>query len=453
MSIKQLALICFAPLVLVACSDVLVSQINASEIPKAGETLQVVTRMGGTTYFEGRDQVPVGPEVLLVNSLAQEHGWNVVWVVEKSTAQVLETLEQGKAHIAAAGLTHNKTRDEKFIRGASHLLVTEQVICPQKLENFPRKPKDLAMINLVVAARTSYIGTLESLKQQVPDLTFTQSEDESTEMLLSRALDDGICVVSDSNIADKTRRLFPELRVALTLPGKSQLGWYLPKNAGKLAELTKAWIKSSKGKIAIDLVNQQYYAYMNNFDFVDLRALSRNIDEHLPKYKQYFIEAEEKTGIPADLLAALSYQESHWNPKAVSPTGVEGIMMLTRNTAESLGVEDRTDPKKAILAGADYLKDRFDRLPDSIPIEDRWFQALASYNIGRAHVLDVRILARRMGKNPDSWRELKALLPLKSNKKYYSKMKHGYARGHEPVLYVQRIRNYRDIIRQSFNEG
>lgn len=453
MSIKQLALICIVPLVLAACSDVSVSQIDSSVIPKAGETLQVVTRMGGTTYFEGRDQIPAGPEVLLINSLAKEHGWNVVWVVENSTAQVLETLEQGKAHIAAAGLTHNKSRDEKFIRGASHLVVTEQVICPQKLENFPKKPADLALITLVVAARTSYINTLESLKQQVPELKFSQSEDESTEMLLSRALDDGICVVSDSNIADKTRRLFPELRVAMTLPGKSQLGWYLPQDAGKLAELTQAWIKSSKGKVAKDLVNQQHYAYMNNFDFVDLRALSRNIDEHLPKYKQYFIEAEEKTGIPADLLAALSYQESHWNPKAVSPTGVEGIMMLTRNTADSLGLDDRTDPKGAILAGADYLKDRFDRLPDSIPMEDRWFQALASYNIGRAHVLDVRVLARRMGKNPDSWRELKALLPLKSNKKYYSKMKHGYARGHEPVLYVQRIRNYRDIIRQSFNEG
>jgi len=453
MSIKQLFLMCFAPLVLTACGDVLVSRVDTSGIPKAGETLQVVTRMGGTTYFEGRDQVPAGPEVLLINSFAQQHDWKVVWVVESSTAQVLEILEQGKAHIAAAGLTHNVTRDEKFIRGASHLSVTEQVICPQKLENFPREPSDLAQVDVVVAARTSYIGTLESLKRQVPDLTFSQSEDESTEMLLSRAADDGICVVSDSNIADKTRRLFPELRVAMTLPGKSQLGWYLPDDASALAELSKAWIKSSAGKVAIDLVNQQHYAYMNNFDFVDLRALSRNIDEHLPKYKRYFIEAEEKTGIPADLLAALSYQESHWNPKAVSPTGVEGIMMLTRNTAESLGVEDRTDPKKAILAGAGYLKDRFDRLPDSIPDEDRWFQALASYNIGRAHVLDVRVLARKMGKNPDSWRELKALLPLKSNKKYYSKMKHGYARGHEPVLYVQRIRNYRDIIRQSFNEG
>ncbi|MFT6388797.1 MAG: membrane-bound lytic murein transglycosylase F [Cellvibrionaceae bacterium] len=453
MSIEQRVLIFLLLSVLTACGDVSVGGVGASVVPKSGETLHVVTRMGGTTYFEGRDQVPVGPEVFLINSLAKAQDWKVVWVIENSTAQVLETLEQGKAHIAAAGLTFTEARDDKFTRGASHLKVTEQVICPQKLENTPKKLEDLAIINLVVAARTSYVDTLESLKQKIPGLTFEQSEEESTEMLLARAGEDKICVVSDSNIADKSRRLFPELRVTMTLPGKSQLGWYLPKDANKLAQLTKSWIQSSEGKVAVNLMHQRYYAYLNNFDFVDLRALSRSIDERLPKYKKYFLEAEEKTGIPADLLAALSYQESHWNPKAVSPTGVRGIMMLTRNTAKSLGVDDRHNPKMAILAGADYLRDRYDRLPDSIPIEDRWFQAMASYNIGRAHVLDVRLLARRMGKNPDSWQEIKALLPLKSNKKYYSKMKHGYARGHEPVLYVQRIRNYRDVIRQSFNEG
>jgi membrane-bound lytic murein transglycosylase F len=453
MSIIQRVLIYFMLLILAACSEMAANELDTSVIPKAGETLYVVTRMGGTTYFEGRDQAPAGPEVLLINRLAQEYDWNVMWVVKNSTAEVLEALEQGLAHIAAAGLTHNKTRDEKFTRGATHIKVTEQVICPQKLENSPKTPEDLGMIQLVVAARTSYVNTLESLKQKHPGLKFTQSEEESTEMLLARATEDRICVVSDSNIANKSRRLFPLLRVAMTLPGKSQLGWYLPKKASKLADLTRSWAKSSKGQVAIDLMYQRHYEYLNNFDFVDLRALSRRIDERLPKYKEYFIEAEEKTGIPADLLAALSYQESHWNPKAVSPTGVRGIMMLTRNTAKSLGVDDRHDPKMAILGGADYLKDRFDRLPDSIPEEDRWFQALASYNIGRAHLLDVRLLARRMGKNPDSWQQIKELLPLKSNKKYYSKMKHGYARGHEPVLYVQRIRNYRDVIRESFNEG
>ena len=184
---------------------------------------------------------------------------------------------------------------------------------------------------------------------------------------------------------------------------------------------------------------------------MDLQAFNQNIEDRLPKYRKYFEQAEKETGVPADLLAALAYQESHWNPEAVSPTGVKGIMMLTQNTAESLGVQDRLDPKQAILAGARYLRDRYDRLPDSIPETDRWFQAMASYNIGRAHLLDARHFARQMGKNPDSWADLREVLPLKADKRYYTKMKHGYARGYEPVLYVRRIRNYHDVIRTSFN--
>lgn len=224
----------------------------------------------------------------------------------------------------------------------------------------------------------------------------------------------------------------------------------MPSDAQELAALTQKWMATQQGNLAIAEMNNVHYSYINDFDFVDMRALNKNIEERLPKYKKYFEKAEDETGIPADLLAALSYQESHWNPDAVSPTGVKGIMMLTQNTAESLGVEDRLDPEEAIMAGARYLKDRFDRLPETIPDRDRWFQAMASYNIGRAHVLDARLYAKNVGKNPDSWADLREILPLKADKRYYPKMKYGYARGYEPVLYVRRIRNYRDVIRPNF---
>jgi len=154
--------------------------------------------------------------------------------------------------------------------------------------------------------------------------------------------------------------------------------------------------------------------------------------------------------MPAELLAALSYQESHWDPAAISPTGVRGIMMLTRNTAKSLGVTNRLDPDAAIDAGARYLADRHRRLPETIPEPDRTFLALASYNIGRGHLLDARQLARKLGKNPDSWEDMKEVLPLKADKRYYPSTRYGYARGYEPVHYVQRIRNYRDVIREAF---
>ena len=150
--------------------------------------------------------------------------------------------------------------------------------------------------------------------------------------------------------------------------------------------------------------------------------------------------------MPADLLAALAYQESHWDPQATSQTGVRGIMMLTQNTAESLGVDNRLNPAEAIDGGARYLADRHQRLPDTLPEPDRTYLALASYNIGRGHVLDARQLARELGKNPNSWEDMKDVLPLKADKRYYPQTRYGYARGYEPVHYVQRIRNYQDVI-------
>jgi membrane-bound lytic murein transglycosylase F len=228
------------------------------------------------------------------------------------------------------------------------------------------------------------------------------------------------------------------------------LGWYLPAGSDELAADAREWMNSKEGDEALGRMENLYYAYIGDFDFVDLRALNRRIEDRLPNYIDLFRAAEQKTGIPADLLAALSYQESHWNPKARSPTGVRGIMMLTLNTAKSLGVTNRLDPVASIDGGARYLADRHRRLPETIPEPDRTFLALASYNIGRGHLLDARQLARDLGKNPDSWEDMEKVLPLKADKRYYPSTRYGYARGYEPVHYVQRIRNYRDIIRPAF---
>ena len=145
---------------------------------------------------------------------------------------------------------------------------------------------------------------------------------------------------------------------------------------------------------------------------------------------------------------AQAYQESHWNPKASSPTGVKGIMMLTRRTAKSLGVKNRLDARQAIPAGAQYLAKMRSRFRDDIPEPDRTYLALAAYNIGRAHMHDAQTLARKLNKNPYRWSDIESVLPLLSEKKHYKKLKYGYARGLEPVLYVQRIRNYQNIIEQ-----
>lgn len=419
--------------------------------PEETGVLEVATRNGSTTYYLDRHQNPIGPEYSLISQFAASKGWTVNWTMYDSTSAVLKALESGRTHIAAAGLTHLPSRTEQFTRGPAHTEITEQLVCHREMRPMPRLSENIPAVDITVTANSSYVETLNTLAREHEGITFTEDDSKTTEVLLSDvAKQDISCTVADSNIVQVMRRHFPNLEVAMNLTQGNNLGWYLPADSDGLAGTARQWMNSAQGNDAIGYVESRYYAYIGEFDFVDLRALNRRIDKRLPGFINRFTEAETTTGMPADLLAALAYQESHWDPSAVSSTGVRGIMMLTRNTAESLGVMDRLDPTASIDGGARYLADRHRRLPDTIPEPDRTFLALASYNIGRGHLLDARQLARELGKNPDSWEDMKEVLPLKADKRYYPSTRYGYARGYEPVHYVQRIRNYRDVISAAF---
>lgn len=424
------------------------------ELPNPGENgrpLVVATLNSSTTYYLDRDGLPTGPEYTLVTDFADAKGWKVQWVEADSVAEALDMVRDNEVHMVAAGITLLPSRDKYLIRGAEYRTVSEQVVCHQDMKPFPKNIPMLKKVDLHVIERSSYVDTLEALSEEFGDIPYREEDDASSEMLLSEAAQREIeCVVADSNLVKMARRSFPELRIGFDLKEGQKLGWYFAPKAEQLAKESIDWVQTKAGKQAVAQVDSMYYRYIPDFDFVDYKTLVMRMEDRLPKYKDYFIEAEKETGIPADLLAALSYQESHWNPDAVSPTGVKGLMMLTKATAKQMGVEDRIDPEESILAGARYLRMKFDMLPEDMPIHDRWMQALASYNIGRGHVLDARHLARKMGKNPNSWDDLRKILPLKQDKRYYPAMRHGYARGYEPVQYVRRIRNYRDVIKVAF---
>lgn len=187
-------------------------------------------------------------------------------------------------------------------------------------------------------------------------------------------------------------------------------------------------------------LEEKYLGHVGTFDYVDTRTFLRAIDSTLPDIKPLF----EKYAASMDwrLLAAISYQESHWNPQATSPTGVRGMMMLTRNTADSLDVNDRLDPEQSIRGGSEYLQRMMEKVPDTIPDDERIWFALAAYNMGYAHMLDVRKLTAKQGGNPDSWADVKLRLPMLSQKRYYAQTTYGYARGHEAYNYVENIRKY-----------
>jgi membrane-bound lytic murein transglycosylase F len=416
---------------------------------KLPDELIVVSRNAPTTWYQGRDEL-LGPEYDLIQSFAEYYKIPFRLESVDSIGEVLDWMQQGKAHIAAAGLTDTeKRRAEGFLFGPQYYEVQQQVVCRRANGKLPRKIEDLIGKNIQVIADSSYVELLHQIKQQHPRIRWQEVEDMGTEQLLELVWQKKIdCVLADSNIVSINRRYYPELVVAFPISEPQPLAWIINSKWPQLEGYIEDWLNhiTESGQLAV--IQEKYYGHVEIFDYVDMRKFIRRIKTLLPKYRTEFEQAAIKYKLDWTLLAAQSYQESHWNARAKSPTGVRGMMMLTLNTARQMGVKSRLDAHQSIQGGAKYMARMIGRIPDSVEGEDRIWLALASYNVGFAHLRDALSLAPEIGKNPDYWVDVKELLPLLSQKKFYKKLKYGYARGLEPVEYVQRIRDYQQVLIQ-----
>lgn len=453
--IVTLATLAIGLAVLPACSENSTDQANAGQLDHIRERgiLRVVTRNAPTSYYLNRHKQPVGPEQSLTAAFAKHLGVDIEYTVKDSIHGVLTALENGQADIAAAGLSITPARQERFRFAAPYQTVRQEVVCNAESAR-PQTVAELSGVSLTVIADSSYVERLETLKSDYPGLSWKEDSKRGTEQLLYRVWQNKLdCTVADSNIVDINRRYYPQLQVMFDLNESESLAWALPEHAEALAQSATAWLTSQAGKQARKGMQNRYYAYLPEFDFVDRRALVERIDTVLPRYDSLFERAGEAHALPPLLLAAQAYQESKWDPKAKSPTGVRGLMMLTGRTAKAVGVDNRLDPAESIRGGAKYLSRMRSRIDESVPSPDRLLMALAAYNIGLAHLRDAQKLAERLGKNAHSWRDLKQVLPLLADKRYYPSLKYGYARGREPVRYIHRIRDYEDVIRRHIDSG
>ena len=413
--------------------------------------LRVLTRNTSTTFYEVHDE-PAGLEYDLIKAYADQLNVKVEIIIKPSIPELLVALNNGEGDIIAGGITRTEERETIYSFGPDYQSVQQQVVCNKNNDQI-KEPKDLAGIKLAVIEGSSYEETLNSWKQKFPTLEWIPSRFLSTEQLLENvAIGKLDCTLSDSNIFAINRRYYPNLQIAFSASEEQQLAWILPPDADSLATNLELWFEKEETSGLLASIKERYYGHVEFYDFVDLQAFNRRIKQRLPKYRALFEKAAKKHDLPWTLLAAQAYQESHWHAKAKSPTGVRGLMMLTLNTAKSVGVKSRLDPEQSIMGGAKYLSRMMKRLPEDITDENRLYFALAAYNVGMGHLKDARLLAPSVGKNPDEWTELKEVLPLLSEKVFYEKLKRGYAQGKEPVDYVTRIRNYEDVLKNSLKD-
>lgn len=426
--------------------DNLLASALLEKIVQRGKLI-VLTTNSPTTYYYNRDNEITGPEYDMMQSFAKRLQVDVEYKVYDSTKALIEALRNNEGDIAAASLTVNDNRKKEFDFGPVYQTTNEYLVCHRSKKSVKTK-EELKTLEIIVTADSSYIQSIKSYA----GVSWTEDNNSSTSDLLEQVADKKIeCTISDSTLYAIERRYHTEIQNKYVFAEDTELAWMLNKQNDKLKQAINNWFDHYEEDYGLARMLEKYYGYVEVFDYVDTHKFLSRVTTRLPKYKDFFIDAANKNSIEPSLLAAQSYQESHWNTKAKSPTGVRGIMMLTQPVAKSLGVTNRLDAKQNIYAGAKFQA-KMKKMVAEVSEPDRSWLALAAYNVGRGHFRDAQSLARKMNKNPDHWAEMKEILPLLSQKKYYKDLRYGYARGNEPVRYVTRIRNYDGLLLEHFGK-
>ena len=407
--------------------------------------LTVVSRNTPTSYYEGR-RGPTGFEYELARRFAEQLGVSLSMDTQSDIAGVLDTVASGNADVGAAALTLTPGRAD--LNYSTAILELQ----PQVVYRRGLSPVDSAqdLVGLEIAIiRDSGIGeVLRRLQDQFPELSWREAADLEVADLLQRVEDGDLDAAVIFNHQFTLNRLFfPGVDDGVTLGESLSMVWAFPASYGLgLQREANAFFAQLRRDGTLARLVERYFGHEDYLEYVGARTFIRQIQDKLDDYDALFRKAARETGFDWKLLAALGYQESHWEPRATSPTGVRGLMMLTNATAAEMNISNRLDPAQSIDGGARYLREMMDRLQEEVTGDDRLWMALAAYNVGLGHLYDAQKIAEMRGGDPYAWPDVREALPLLQKRAWYSKVRHGYARGGEPVIYVRNIRRYYEIL-------
>lgn len=414
------------------------------QVLRTGE-LRVVTRNTPAAFYYGVDE-PRGIEYELARGFAERLGVDLRIYIADQYSQVYPDVASGKAHIAAAALTVADARRQAVVFGPAYQDIEPQVIY-RRGDKRPNSLADLSGGRLEVVAGSAHAALLERARADEPLLTWREEPEVGTEELLRKVAEGEIdYTIADSHVFALLRHFYPEVSAAFDVGRTNHVAWVLPKGADALRESVAAYFAELEATGELQRILDRYYFASREFDYVGSRAFVRHFATRLPLYREHFREAELATDMDWRLLAAIAYQESHWNPDAVSPTGVRGVMMLTERTAEMMQIADRDDPRSSIIGGARYFARVQRKVPERVAEPDRTWLAVAAYNIGFGHLEDARIITQIQGGNPDSWTEVRERLPLLTEEQWFKRVERGYAPGPQAVQYVDNVRRYYEIL-------
>ena len=428
--------------------SMIVTDVRLEDLPRMQEreVLRVITYQSPGNYFFNNGKMH-GFEYSFIKEFAKSKRMNVDVVLASSHEEMRELLLSGDGDIIAASLPENSLHDEN-IKMTIAYDYSAPVIIGRDTEKSLVDIRDLEGRRIALAPESPYRGILEGIQRRGIDFEIIGTDEgvnvEETLYRVSHAMSDLTILGGHQVKAELTRQY--GLKPLFTLSEPVGQSWAVRASDHKLLAAVNDYIEQEYRGDTYNVLYGRYLSRPKNRK-AESRLLT-HVDKLSP-YDEIVKKSAKRHSFDWRLIVAQMYQESQFDPAAVSYAGAEGLMQLMPATARDLGVEDVNDPTLNITAGVKYMSILRDQFEQGLPLEDKTWFTLASYNAGFTRVKKARLLAEKMGLDSDRWfgNVEKAMLKLSKPYTQDGEVKR-LCRCGQAVVYVQDIRSlYNNYVR------
>ena len=432
---------------------------------KERDTLIALTSTNHIDYFIYRG-TPMGFQLELLEQFAKYLDVNLKVIVENDLEKAGEYLLNNKCDILAKPIVITKDRKQLY-NFSEPIASTRQVLVQRMPDNYwqmssrqienslIRSQTDLAEKTIYITQGSSSLTRLRNISDEIAGNIYIVEIDSLDKEQIIRYVSEGVFdyTITDEDIARLNKQIYRNIDVQTSVSFPYNLAWAVRKESEILLNTLDSWLVDFQNTITYRLLVNKYYNKDRRQLHLSSKYYSGNSGSRISKYDDLIKRYSGIINWDWRLLASLIYQESRFNPNAISWAGAFGIMQLMPGTAEELGIDSSSGVEDHIHAGARYIRFLDSQLDETITDSiTRIKLILSGYNIGYGHVLDAIRLAEYYGDNPILWDKIQYYLINLTNPKYYNNevVRNGYFPGIHGVVFANEIyaryMHYKNVI-------